>query len=344
MWQLRNNTPFAARTGFFRDHRDGIFWALWIKAGFRLRPDRLPLFLPDGVALHDGPVFLPDAPDVLLADSDLTPAKERIDLILRATAPPPAQSPVQQIRFRLGDWHKTLHLVADGDGAAPDGVEPSGSEAAPVALDGRAAFGGGDHPENPLGRGFGTSDGAGPVLFHPGDEDRRPRHHPRAVTIGPVARHWPARHALSGSWDEAWRQTRAPCLPVDFNPAFWQSAPPDQQLPRPLAPGTMFEAGGITGTGPADAPSRFPLAAPELSCAARIAGIWQSAQPQLQTIHIDMTVMLLGMTWLAVWPVTSPDADVAIGLTTLGLSGADGFRVRADDAHLFPTPASEVTA
>ena len=48
--------------------------------------------------------------------------------------------------------------------------------------------------------------------------------------FGPVAAHWQPRGQLAGTYDEAWQKSRAPLLPKDFNPAYWNVAPADQQL------------------------------------------------------------------------------------------------------------------
>lgn len=86
MWDIRNHTPFAAWAGFYRNHQDQNFWGLWVKAAFALRQDKPPLFIADGAVLHQAPVFVPDHPELLLADGDLTPAKKRVDLLLSASA------------------------------------------------------------------------------------------------------------------------------------------------------------------------------------------------------------------------------------------------------------------
>lgn len=48
--------------------------------------------------------------------------------------------------------------------------------------------------------------------------------------FGCIGRAWQPRLALAGTYDHRWRDERAPHLPVDFDIAHFQCAPPDQQF------------------------------------------------------------------------------------------------------------------
>ena len=52
----------------------------------------------------------------------------------------------------------------------------------------------------------------------------------KAMNFGMVARAWLPRRALAGTYDRVWRSERWPCVPYDYDPAFAQVAPPDQQI------------------------------------------------------------------------------------------------------------------
>lgn len=52
------------------------------------------------------------------------------------------------------------------------------------------------------------------------------------VGFGLVPRGWLPRRALAGTFDADWQQRRWPLAPRDYDPAFHQSAPEDQQLQR----------------------------------------------------------------------------------------------------------------
>jgi hypothetical protein len=56
------------------------------------------------------------------------------------------------------------------------------------------------------------------------------RDRPEPQGFGPLAPHWEARARLAGTYDKRWMSERAPLLPPDFDPGFYNSAPADQQL------------------------------------------------------------------------------------------------------------------
>ncbi len=63
--------------------------------------------------------------------------------------------------------------------------------------------------------------------------------HPHPSTepagFGFIGRSWQPRIALAGTWDETWIRERHPRLPLDFDFAYWNGAPKDQQIPYPPA-------------------------------------------------------------------------------------------------------------
>lgn len=53
------------------------------------------------------------------------------------------------------------------------------------------------------------------------------------VGLGPVGRWWQPRASLAGTYDAEWKATRWPKLPLDFDFAYWNAAPKDQQIDYP---------------------------------------------------------------------------------------------------------------
>ncbi len=53
---------------------------------------------------------------------------------------------------------------------------------------------------------------------------------PAPIGFGAIQAHWEPRIAFAGTYDERWRETRWPLLPLDFDPVFFNAAPVDQQL------------------------------------------------------------------------------------------------------------------
>ncbi len=81
---------------------------------------------------------------------------------------------------------------------------------------------------------------------------------PAPQGFGAIAPHWAPRAELAGTYDDRWRERRAPLLPKDFDPAFLNVAPLDQQLPA-YVPGEQVRLTGMTRL------RRIAFALPEFS-------------------------------------------------------------------------------
>lgn len=55
----------------------------------------------------------------------------------------------------------------------------------------------------------------------------------RPANYGAVGKAWAPRLALAGTYDEVWEKQRHPWLPKDFDMAYWNGAPKDQQIEFP---------------------------------------------------------------------------------------------------------------
>jgi hypothetical protein len=131
------------------------------------------------------------------------------------------------------------------------------------------AFGGaepGDHqprefePRNPVGRGFFKS--ASQALNQPVPNLEDPRQlintsadRPTPMGFGPIARSWYPRVRFAGTYDQRWLEELAPNWPPDFDPRFFNAAPPDLQLRPHLSAGEMV---GVSGVAP-DGDVRFSI-------------------------------------------------------------------------------------
>ena len=60
-----------------------------------------------------------------------------------------------------------------------------------------------------------------------------PRHTYRPMSLGAIGRNWQPRAKFAGTYDEHWREERAPFWPHDFDYQYFQAAPRDQQIPYP---------------------------------------------------------------------------------------------------------------
>jgi hypothetical protein len=339
MWQVVNQTPFPAEGQFLRDGTGQSFWSVWVASAFRLRAGKMPLFVAEQEGPSRGPVFRNDDPeDLLLRDADIAPLRERVDLILTGSAERPVEKP-KAILARIGGWEKRIWLQPvqrwGRRGKAVDEAE-TGPER--VELTYHAAFGGPGFADNPLGTGHGDRAGkVRPVALTPtADAQAAPGRAMPVAGFGAVPRTWPKRARLAGTYDLAWQEGRAPLLPEDFDPAYWQAAPADQQLQREaVADGAVLELGGFTGCGPAETPTAFRLPIPELEMSTRVAGQWLPGDLALQSVMVDVDKLLVRMCYQAVWPLVGTAKDVTFDTTVVAMGSAKGFRVRPVDAAVF---------
>lgn len=338
MWVVDNTTPFEAQGAFARDHNAATFWVVWVKATFELRADRPAMFTPDQAPIVIAAEFADDdAQSALLADSDNVLPKQKIDLLLLGHVLQAAADVPKPLTARLGDWSKALWLHPpqrwNWRGQPVHDLEAKPQR---IALDGRAGFGGPKHEANPVGRGHQPKGEDpiedAPVLLTYADEypgaNKRAR---RPASFAPVARHWPERQRLSGTYDEKWEARRAPLLPKDFDPAFWQAAPADQQLERSAVKDAVLELSGFDGVKGA----RYPLPGLDLTISTQIKGTWKPVTPELQTIAVDVDKGLVSLTYAAKWQIARAGDDVAVAGSKVWLNSTDAFRVAPEQAGLF---------
>lgn len=178
-------------------------------------------------------------PDVV---PDAGMPKPRAEVLVFGQAyPPGGAQPACSVRLRLGDIDKTLSVVGDRT------WDESGAASAPAPFSAMPitwanAFGGPDDAANPVGKGAGER---GPTRPLPNIEDpahlvKDPEDRPRAAGFGPYDVTSPERASRAGTYDDAWLKSRSPELPLDFDLAFYNTAPLDQQRDAPFVGGEVF--------------------------------------------------------------------------------------------------------
>jgi uncharacterized protein YjbI with pentapeptide repeats len=173
-------------------------------------------------------------------DSDFALYKPRAECFLVGTchAPSAAPVPATMVRFAVGRLQKTLAVIGDRHwlwgltGARASDPVPFTS----MPLCYERSFGGSGHPENPFGRGLDeVTTASGRQRFLPNIEDPKQligsqSDRPAPAGAFPVARDARGRIARAGTYDARWQATRWPWLPEDFDPAYFNAAPLDQQF------------------------------------------------------------------------------------------------------------------
>jgi len=320
VWQLLNNTPFAASRGLRRDRTGAELWLGVLRASFDVGADgalkRAPKQTPPRRTAEwygePGLSSLRDEPDFCLG-------RLGTDVLVHGHAHAPQGRPVAAVDVALRgpglDKRVRVHgpRVWVEEGAAGAVVPGAAQPFERVPLIYEHAFGGADRegPEgaaprcepNPVGAGFcheprrllGTP---APHVEYPGVVLRAGPVQVAPPGFAPIAPHWQPRMALAGTYDEAWQQRRAPLLPDDYDDSFCRSAPPDQQLPGFLRGGELFELEHMTPE-----PS-FALRLPELevSMVTSFVGGSELTVADLHSVRIYPSERRLELTWHAAVP------------------------------------------
>lgn len=319
MLQLKNSSPFAATVLVFPNQQavDTLYTA--VKATFELWPKV-------AIAEQQRPVTLVDeywgepGESSLRYPSEAHLEKPGTDVIVVGEACAPDERPVTQLEIGasidrvkrtarvFGDrvWEKRqnslrpsaprpfsrLPLVYERCYGGTVAVDAAGGELACEAL-------------NPIGCGF-----RGPLDARelegkplPNVEDpRRLLQAPGDATVpvgfGAMAPAWRQRARYAGTYDAHWQKTRAPYLPLDFDPRFFNVAPEGWTFPRHLRGGEPIAVSGMSPHGIL----RFGVPVCGLRMKVHVGATTVSPPLALETLVIEPTLGQLTMTWRAAMP------------------------------------------
>lgn len=180
----------------------------------------------------------------LLQSSDFAVMKPQVDVLVRGTAYAPSKgATAMQVAVRVKGAHGSVDraIAVFGDrtwsstAMARVPSAPSPFESIPLGY-GRA-FGGPGYDKNPNGVGAGAFPSKDGVRRVPNFEEigklvTSPDDSANPAGLGGIHPEWPVRRALLGTYDKTWFRSRWPYYPEDFDHEFFQSAPPNQRLPR----------------------------------------------------------------------------------------------------------------
>jgi hypothetical protein len=301
MLQINNLTPFQSFLGVFAN-LDGVECAYGIvKATFAIRPEGVEL------APKQVPVTLVDEyygdpqTSSLKTASEITLVKPSTDVLLQGHAYAPGGRGKQvDVTLKVGKLEKTVRVFGNRVWRSRllryKISEPETFERIPLKYE--YAFGGVDpqprnktkvdyEPRNPVGKGLVPRKSRLrvrgiplPNLEDPKHRIRRPRHRPMPACFGPICAHWAPRRFYAGTYDEEWTKKRAPYLPADFEPRFFQCAPPDLIPMQYLKGGERVEIIGASPNGRLQ--FALPICSPELIF--HLDGKVHSHIPNLDTI------------------------------------------------------------
>lgn len=321
MLQMRNTSPFEVEMFGFPD-QDGVdtFYVV-VKGTFSLGPAGLT------VAEEQRPVTLADeywgepGESSLRYSTEAHLVKNGTDVVVIGEACAPGGRPVDHVDVSVMIAGRRKDARVHGDRYWTEGVgglRPSRAKPfvqMPVIYE--RAFGGMHVPDpskevyvaearNPVGCGFLGKRSVKEILGQPVpnvEDPRVPIGAPGSkgvpVGFGPIAPSWEPRVGYAGTYDEAWEQSRAPYLPRDFDPRFFNVAPAELVFPRNLVGG---ESVAVLGFHPRGV-QRFALPVCELGIAVKLAGKKQSLAYQLETVLLEPTAEQVSMSWRASLPV-----------------------------------------
>lgn len=336
MLQFVNDTPFAG-TILMLPNPDGIdsLYAV-VKGTFSfgetitLADEQAP------IALANEHYAAPDQSSIRLP-SDISLMKPGTDVLLigHAYAPDGRSTTQVDVSLRVGPISKRVRVF--GDRVWRMGVtmsRPAAFSTMPLVWE--RAYGGIDdrrrriraEPRNPVGTGFRAPDGDDPSeeFWLPNLEDPAHlisgwRHNPPPACFAPVAAHWEPRSTYAGTYDERWEKERAPFLPADFDPRFFQIAPPDQVAMGHLEGGETIEVQGASPSGVL----RLRLPIVDLGITFMLDDAPRPAPVVLDTVIVEPDQSRLQMVWRSEYVCDKKVLRVGEVQATLGqLEGARG--------------------
>lgn len=305
MWRIENHTPFAAERAFARDRSGAEIWIAAVKASYLVGPDGSV-----GIGEQTPPAVSSEylgepGKSTLRYDSDLQLTKPGTDVILHGHAY--SSEPVSHMHVFLRAGPLEKDLLVTGDRFWDWGMFGlSLSSPVPftkIPLTYENTYGGTDDsetapgvlhflPENPVGTGFclKKEDLAGkkaPNVEYADNGKRKP------ACFAPLPGDWMPRAKHGGTYDENWREKRAPLLPEDFDDRFFYCAPRDQQVPGGLKGGETVEIYGMSPGGPL----KFKLPSPEFTFKTVLGQKTEEHGAKLHTVILEPDIPGFSMVW-----------------------------------------------
>lgn len=319
MLQLKNQTPFKANIAVFPNEQGIDTLYVVVKATFALKSKPAVAEEQQLVVLVDEYWGEPGKSS-LKYPSEAHLAKPSTDILFVGEACAPDQRPVKQldVTVAVGDRRKAIRVYGDRHwekGWIGIGMSaPAPFQRMPMQYE--RAFGGMHQvnpkqngtlfePRNPVGQGFigkrSKKEANGtllPNLEDPGQLIKRPTDCPRPAGVGAVSPSWEPRKSFAGTYDAAWRKSRAPYLPDDFNSRFFNMAHADLICSSYLTGGEPIELVNVSAIGPI----RCAVPTCRIDAAVRIAGRIEKPTLNLETLLLEPPQERLCLTWRASVP------------------------------------------
>lgn len=225
MWSLKNETPYKAERGWYRDINGAEVWVVAIKATYEIQSDGSVI---PGIPLpiNTGAVMYPDS-DEMLYDTDMGPEKMATDILLNGHAWSPMNKKVSHliVGMKVGNICRLARVNGQRVWNGKEYSAPARFSKMPLRYANMVKKSSHQHDIcNPQGIDADQMIGGNKTRL-PEIEFLSDAGYPG---FGAVPRNWPGRACYAGTYDQDWEERRSPLLPKDLDPGFWQCAPPCQ--------------------------------------------------------------------------------------------------------------------
>jgi hypothetical protein len=329
--QLHNQTRFAAGMFLFPDEAgiDAIYTV--VKATFdivsgipEISEEQRPVQLSDEYYGEPGASSLERATEAHLS-------KPGTDVVVVGDAIAPDGRAVKELMVSLevGERRQAIRVVGDrswkGTALKSWPGDPAPFVCMPLVYE--RAFGGmqilensdgtttvNAEPFNPVGRGFRGARSFEEIRSEPVPNLEDPdlpvtsmKSRRRPVGFGFVAPSWAPRYPYAGTYDAAWRRSRAPYLPRDFDARFFNTAPADWVFEEGLTGKTPIVVENMSETGVL----AIEMPTVDLAIEVVVAGAVVTPKPALETVLIEPNDAKLFMTFRAKAPCDKKALEVS---------------------------------
>lgn len=325
-------------------------WALTIasKATFHLRPGEATLAAEQTPILEQDNYWDDNVDRSVRAPCDLVPFKPSADVVVVGAVFAPNRTPVRSViaSLTLGEMARSIEVFCDRAMMHDDSIqEGSGFVRMPLRYE-RAAGGAGT--SNPVGMRADARDAYGRIILpNLQAPDARPSSatFPEPMGFGPIAPHWPQRLEKLGPRAQTWSPYafRDQPLPKGMDPAYFNVAPPEQQLAAIRESDWLF----LENLHPESPQLRIGLPALRPAVFAQM----QERSPQrlamhIDTIWIDTDQQIFTVTWRGRLAM-SHRAECLRALTSMEVGSQSTTWAELESKHpgaRTPTPSGHISS
>lgn len=305
LWEIEPNPALAIKGRFQRDENGDEVWVLTAKRAWKqIEKQWVEQTHPE---IYDVPQYAgKEGFSALKHDHEFQITKSNTDVIVYAKARTEAKRPAPYHRCRLlidGHIDKTIGVYGPRRWVEHAGTLSLSNPQPFIETDIDYSFAIGGDERNRLGCGIAKTNQelvtqCVPAVFYLKEDWRANPKNSRVAGLGSVPAFFSDRLKLAGTFDKRWELERRPLLPEDFDHAFFQCAPPDQQCKGHLLGGERIMLSGCSH----DFPLSFRVPSERYVAEARIAGKLHLAPMRIYTVFIDSESQFISITYSASFP------------------------------------------